>query len=211
MDRRQKFIILIIGSVLLLGAVIWFFVWPLLQPVLPDVIKPQPPALDDPNPPTIQTGTETEGQQQEGSLDPFTINPKENPDAQRIIELSRRAGALSELVESGSNENSFSNYTDALLSVDASLAQKLRQMQASLRSAHPKDGERYITIARRLVEIPEHPSIIQNDTFEVQVQMQVQTQSGAESSTSYLQSIVTFERRGSEWVTADYEVEPFTP
>lgn len=212
MDRRQKVIFLAIGSLLLLGVVLYFFVWPLLKPVLPE-IKPQPPALDDPNPPAnvvenTNTGTGGVGQD---PLDPFTITPSSNPDAQRIIELSRKAGALSERIESGSNENGFSNLNEAAIDLDAALAQKLLQKQAELRSTYPETGATYQTIANRLVEIPEDSYIIQGDTFEVRVQMQVQSYLNGQENTQYMESVVLFERRGGEWVAVDYTVEPFNP
>lgn len=218
MDRRTKFILLIIGSLILLGVVFWFIVWPLLSPVLPESLKPQPPAITEPASPStaVGNGSENGGVEQGnggGQTGAFTFSPsaESNPDIQRIIELSRRAGVLSERIESGSSENGFQNLSDAALNVSPTLAAKLRSERQALRDAYPASGPTYLTIARRLVEIPESATTIARDDFMVRVQMQVQVRDGDSESTEYRQSAVVFRRSGSEWITEDYSSEPFTP
>jgi hypothetical protein len=216
MDRRTKLILLVIGSLLLLGAVFWFVVWPLLSPVLPSR-SPQPPALGDITP----QGYDIEGQGTEPSGEPgtgqagtgdFTFSPgSENPDVQRILDLSRRAGVLSERAESGSNANGFRNYEDAALEVSPALSQTFLNMQADLRAKYAADGPPYLTIARRLVEIPESEARITGDSFDVRVQMQVEIRDNGVSSVEYRESTVTFRLQGSKWVADGYRVETFTP
>jgi len=213
MDRRTKIILLIIGSVILLALVIWFFVWPLLQPVLPTFSKPQPPAIGEPQPPSTEIpNTTTPGGANGLNQDPLTVSPgSDNPDVQRIIELSRRAGVLSERAESGSSQGMFNNYADAALDASPELAKKFLAQQAELRKAHPETGPNYLTLARRLVEIPESRDTINGDTFLVRVQLQVQVTDNGKTSIEYREAAVRFDRRGGDWVIASYETKPFTP
>lgn len=134
-----------------------------------------------------------------------------NPDLQRIIELSRRAGVLAERAESGSSQGAFNNYADAALDVSPDLVKKFLAQQAELRKAHPETGPNYLTIARRLVEIPESQDTINGDTFIVRVQLQVQTTDNGKTSTEYRESTVRFDRQGGDWVITSYEIKPFTP
>ena len=184
MDRRTKIILLSIGSVILLGVVFWFIIWPLLKPVLPQIKKPQPPAVTEPNAPNPQTpGTATSGTKQTAPT--FIYNPGDHPDAEKIAELSRRAGVFSERAESGSSENGFENLTITAQDASPKLAIIIRANQAAMQKAHPVKGPLYITIARRLVEIPENADVIKGDTFTVRVQMQVQVKDGNKSSVEY--------------------------
>lgn len=213
----MKFILLIIGSLLLLGAVFWFIVWPLIQPALPERLSPQPPALGDITPQGYDIdrpeGEEPIGEVGEAAGDQtFTFTPGiVNPDIQRILELSRRAGVLSERAESGSNANGFLNYSDAALEASPALSNKFLDMKADLQAKYDASGPSYLTIARRLVEIPESETRITDDTFDVRVQMQVEIQDNGVKSVEYRESTVTFLRQGAKWVANDYSVTPFTP
>jgi hypothetical protein len=202
----------------MLAAVFWFIVWPLIQPALPEGRSPQPPALGDITPqgydidqqegdePSVETGD------QGGTDGTFTFSPGNvNPDIQRILELSRRAGVLSERAESGSNANGFLNYSDAALEASPSLSSKFLDMQSGLQSKYDKSGPSYLTIARRLVEIPESKTRITDDTFDVRVQMQVEILDNGVSTVEYRESTVTFLRQGAKWVANDYSVKTFTP
>jgi hypothetical protein len=211
MDRRTKIILLSIGSVILLGVIIWLVIWPLLKPVLPTIRKAQPPAIEQPSAqnPQVTNSTTSEGQ---GAFDSsFTFDPGDYPDAEQIAELSRRAGVFSEMMESGSNENAFENI--ALSAEDASpnLAQKLLEKRTEMKASHPANGELYLTIAQRLVEIPEHEAVIGGDTFSVRVQMQVRVKFGDASTVEYRESIVTFTNVNGDFLLSGYEVGPFTP
>jgi hypothetical protein len=212
MDRRTKLILFIIASVLLLAAVLWFFVWPLLQPVLPSLSKPQPPALGQPQPPSTEIPS---GGQQGGTgsdSGAVTISPgSNNPDIQRIIELSRRAGVLAERAESGSSQGDFDNYADAALDASPELAKAFLAKQAEMRKAHPASGPSYLTIARRLVEIPESKDFIEDDTFTVRVQLQVEIDDAGKKTVEYREATVNFERQGGDWVIIGYDIKPFTP
>lgn len=218
MHRRVKFILLIIGSVILLAAVFIFIVWPLLKPVLPEGIV-QPPSLGTPTPQTYdiersaeEAPAEEAGEVAEREQPVFTYGTGEvNPDVQRIVELSRQAGVLSERVESGSSANGFRNYSDAALTVSDELAEEFRAKQAEMRERYPADNSVYLTVARRLVEIPESETRIVGDTFTVRVQMQVETQYVGQRSVEYKESTVTFALRGANWIAIDYDVRPFTP
>lgn len=214
MDRRTKFILLVIASVLLLGAVVWFIVLPLLRPVLPTPSAEQPPALGTPNapqfPPTGSTGTEG-GQGGTGGVVTLPTPTELTPDQQRILELSRQAGVLSERIESGSSANGFANIENAKIGVSVALASQLDALKADLLAAHPSTGATYLTIARRLVELPEHKDIIRGNTFSVRVQMQVQVQNAGVTSTEYRESTVTFAFQDGQWLAASYSIKPFTP
>jgi hypothetical protein len=216
MDRRLKLILLIIMSLLLLGAVFWFVVWPLLKPVLPER-SPQPPPLGQGEPQqgdvSIPAGASA-GAQADGSRadQTFTFSPSgSNPDVQRILELSRRAGVLSELAESGSSENGFQNLAEAALDVSPALAAEFLRMQSELRERYNESGPAYLTIARRLVEIPESETRISDNTFDVRVQMQVETIDNGARSVEYRESTVTFLRQGSSWEADGYMSVAFTP
>lgn len=212
MDRRTKIILFIIASVLLLLAVLWFFVWPLLQPVLPSLSKPQPPALGQPQPPSTEIPSGDQGGGTGVNPGAVTISPgANNPDIQRIIELSRRAGVLAERAESGSSQGNFDNYADAALDASPSLAGSFLAKQAELRNAHPANGPSYLTIARRLVEIPESQDFIEDDTFTVRVHLQVEVNDAGNASVEYREATVNFERQGADWVIVAYDITPFTP
>lgn len=211
MDRRTKFILLVIGSVLLLAAVLWFVVWPLLSPTFLKESKPQPPAVGQPNAPSLNGGTEPSGT---GNTQPseVVLNPSDvHPDVLRIIELSRRAGVLAERVESGSSENGFENLITASLDVSPSLAQEFRAKQEALRSAYPSDGAPYLTVATRLVEIPERNDRIEGVQFNVRVQLQVQVKDAGKTSVEYREATVTFELQGSDYAAVGYRTAPFSP
>ncbi|MBE7525005.1 hypothetical protein HS096_01235 [candidate division WWE3 bacterium] len=215
MDRRTKFILLVIASILLLGAVIWLIVIPTLRPVLPIPSAEQPPALGTPGAPQFQiNGTEgTESQNGAGGAGVVTVPAQTalTSDQQRILDLSRQAGILSERIESGSSANGFENLDNAKVGVSASLVLQLDAMKERLLSAHPPTGQTYLTIATRLVEIPENPDIIRGDAFSVRVQMQVQIRDGGQTSTEYRESTVTFGFQGGKWLATAYDVKPFTP
>ncbi len=216
MDRRTKFILLIIGSILLLGAVFWFIVWPLIQPAFPGGSSPQPPGLGDITPQGYDIKPEGQGSEGTGGAEAgdqtFTFSPGDvSPDVLRILELSRRAGVLSERAESGSSANGFSNYADAALEASPALSDAFLAMQSELRAKYDASGPAYLTIARRLVEIPESETRITGDSFDVRVQMQVEIRDNGASSVEYRESTVTFVRQGAKWVADDYRVEVFTP
>lgn len=212
MDRRTKLILFIIGAVLLLAAVLWFFVWPLLQPVLPSLSKPQPPALGQPQPPSTDLPSGDQGSGGGSNPSAVSVSPgSNNPDIQRIIELSRRAGVLAERAESGSSQGNFDNYADAALDASSALAKTFLAKQAELRTSHPAAGPSYLTIARRLVEIPESRDFIEDDTFIVRVQLQVELDDAGKKSVEYREATVNFERQGGDWVIVGYDIKPFTP
>lgn len=212
MDRRTKFILFVILSAVLLGLVFWFIIYPLLKPVIDEARKAQPPALQEPQSPVVNVpGRETStGTQPGGIIGPgvVEVTPELSPDELRIIELSRAAGVLSERVESGSSANGFQNYEDATLDVSAELAAKFRTMRLDMQAAYPILGATYLTVARRLVEIPENDKVIRRDTFLVRVQIQVQIENGEVMITELRESTVTFTRSGSKWITTDYSVKP---
>lgn len=207
MDRRTKLILLIIGSVILLGTVLWFFVWPLLQPEIQKINKAQPPALTEPNPQVINTGTQNTGTSAT-EITPGNYKPTDiNPDLLQITDMSRRAGILAERIESGSNEEQFRNLNDAALDASAKLAAALATKRAALEKQYPVSGPAFSTQARALAELPES-EIIQQDTFHITVQLQVRTLQNGKSSTGYLESIVTYQRNGANWNAVDYQSAP---
>lgn len=210
MDRRTKIILLSIGSVILLAAVFWFIIWPLLKPVLPNIsVKPQPPEIGTPNAPiqpSQNTPTDTPT-----STPTFTYNPGEHPDAEKIAELSRRAGVFSEMSESGSSEKGFENLLFASQDVAPKLAEVIRTNRSAMQKQHPVEGLLYLTLARRLVEIPENQDIISGDTFGIRVQLQVQVKDGDKSSVEYRESSVTFTNVDGNWLLSGYVVKPYTP
>lgn len=209
MDRRTKIILLSIGSALLLGIVIWFVIWPLLKPVLPQINKPQPPEITEPNAQNPQTPTTPSTETP--TVPTFTYDPGEHPDAEKIAELSRRAGVFSETAESGSAENGFENLAVIAQQASPSLADALRAKRTEWQKLHPAQGTRYLTIARRLVEIPENRDVISGNTFTVRVQMQVQVKDAEKSSVEYRESTVTFTNVNDEWLFSGYDVKPYTP
>jgi len=213
MDRRTKFILLVLASIILLAAVFYFIVWPLLKPVIPGLAPAQPPAAPAPRSPVVnvQGGTPGGATGTVPVVGGLEVIPERTPDQLRIAELKSRAGILSERVESGSSANEFQNYEDAALDVGASIAEKFRTMRESLVAAHPSTGPTYFTIARRLIEIPENENIISGSRFVVRVQMQVQVHETGTERTEYHESTVTFSLTGSAWVVTDYSVQPFTP
>lgn len=215
MDRRTKVILLSIFSVILLAVVFWFLVWPILSPVLPTITKKaQPPAVGTPNPANPDYGTvQTGSSGAQGGTVSNTVNfdpASTNPDILRIAELSRRAGVFAERMESGSSEAEFQNISDAILESSASLAVELRAQQSALRAKYKKDGAPYITIARRLVEIPESESLIEGDTFSVRVQMQVQTKDNGKTTVEYREATIVFTFENGDWIVKKYTVAPFT-
>lgn len=215
MDRRTKFILFVIASILLLGAVIWLIVIPTLRPVLPIPSAEQPPALGTPGAPQFQIdgSAGTDAQNGAGGAGVVTVPTQTalTSDQQRILDLSRQAGILSERIESGSSANGFENIENAKVGVSASLAAELDAIKVRLLAEHPPTGQTYLTIATRLVEIPENRDIIRGDSFTVRVQMQVQVRNGGQTSTEYRESTVTFGFQGGKWLATAYAVKPFTP
>jgi len=207
MDRRTKLILLILGSVILLGAVLWFFVWPLVQPEIQQARKAQPPALTEPNPQAINTGAPSEGTNA-NNPSPQDYKPTEiNPDLLQIADMSRRASVLAERIESGSNEESFRNLNDAALDASSKLAAALEAKRLALVKQHPASGPAFSTQARALAQLPES-EVIQEDTFHITVQLQVRTIDNGTSSVGYLESIVTYQRTGANWNAVDYSSAP---
>src|SRR3989338_1681910 len=217
MDRRTKFILFIVGAIILFGLVVWLIVLPTLAPLFPAKSVVQPPILPSSlTPPVVQPGTS-----QPGGATPtgaptapgvatFIPRPSANPDAEQIASLSSRAGILSERVESGSSANGFSNLDDAAIDVSPALADAFRSMKADLRKKYPVTDPTYFTIARRLLETPETDTIT-GPTFKVAVQLQVQVREGDNTSTVYLESTVTFTKSGDTWIGSGYSTKPFTP
>src|SRR5512133_3884987 len=190
MDRRTKIILLSIGSALLLAAVIWFFIWPLLKPVLPTIKKAQPPAIGQPN---VQNPQIPNNPSDQTPVAPtFTFDPSDYPDVEQIAAMSRRAGVFSETIESGSNEKEFDNITGSASGATSKFVEFLKTKRSEMRAAHPIDGPTYLTIAQRLVEIPESEMVINGDTFSVRVQMQVRVKDGDTSTIEYREATVTF-------------------
>ncbi len=218
MDRRTKLLLFILGSLVVIGLVGWFIVWPNIQPLVPQSMggSAQPPALptdrSPSNPPDVNFpengGTAEGGQPGSGGVASFT--PTVSPDADTIADLSRRAGVLAERVESGSSVTGFQNLSDAQLDVSASLAATFRAMQNDLREAHPVSGPAYFTIARRLSSNGTGDRIVGN-TFNVIIQLQMQIHADNADTTSYRQATVTFTRQGNDWVASGYKSDVFTP
>ncbi|HWQ99420.1 MAG TPA: hypothetical protein VN397_01070 [Candidatus Methylomirabilis sp.] len=217
MDRRTKFILLIIGSIILFGLVIWLIVFPTLAPLFPAKPSLQPPSLPtEGTPPVIQPGqpkppgATTPGPAPSG-VSSFTPTAAANPEQQLILELSRRAGVLAERVESGSSGDGFTNLDDAALDASPSLASKLQQMKTDLQKQYPAAGSTHLTIARRLLEAPESEVSISGPTFKVAVQLQIQTQDAGAVSSAYREATVTFTKSGDAWIASGYETKAFTP
>lgn len=208
MDRRSKIISLSIGSVILIAVVLWFIIWPLLKPVLPQVKKAQPPEVAQPNvqnPQTPAQNTETP------TTPTFTYNPSDHPDAEKIAELSRRAGIFSETYESGSSEKQFDNLLLAAQDASPKLSERIRADREAKMKSYPAQGELYLTIARRLVEIPENKDVISGDTFHVRVQMQIQIKKGTVQTREYKEADVTFTNVDGEWLLSGYDIKPYNP
>lgn len=213
MDRRTKLVIFILLALTAFGLVGWFIVWPTLKPILPSPVA-QPPALPAPNPP-VQNTNGTQPSSNNGStsnggavatFDPVPVSP----DATIIANLERRASVLSERVESGSSENGFANLDDAQLDVSPTLAARFRTLKSELQKAHPASGSAFVTVARHLTSKGES-DVINGSTFNVTVQLQVQTRDAGKTSSGYIESTVTFTQSGEEWLTSAYTSKPFTP
>ena len=222
MDRRTKLILLIIGSLLLFGAVGWFVVWPTLQPVLPQLGGNQPPALPtdlSPQTPPIGTIGQPEGSSPGKTVvdAPGTVSfmPTPTADTEQIAALARRASVLAERVESGASSDGFANLSDVQLDVSPFLAQTFQEQQTALRQQYPASGALYLTAARRLTAQGES-DIISGSVYRVTVDLQVATTDmakpeGEQETLSYRRATVTFTNNGSAWLASGYTAEPFTP
>jgi hypothetical protein len=212
MDRRIKFILLIIGTIILFGLVTWFILIPTLQPLFPSA-PVQPPALPSGITPSKITPVSTSSSQTGGAggSGVATFEPVASPDRELILSLSQRAGVVGARAESGSSANGFTNYDDASLNASAGLAAKFATMKKDMQKAHPSTGKLYLTTARLLVEKPENADVINGATFNVAVQMQVQVTDDAKVTTEYREATVTFEKMGNDWVANGYSVKQFTP
>ncbi len=212
MDRRTKLILLIIGSVLLLGAILWFVVWPLLQPVLPHFAA-QPPAHQNAYPTGNVPGKTPGGTSASGTAPgEFTYETYQaNPDIATINEMKRRAGILAERAESGSSSDGFTNYADAGLNATKKLQSVLSATADAMRKAHPAAGPLYLTIASRLIEIPENDMKITKNAFTVRVQLQVDVHDGDKRTTEYREATIVFVLSGAQWMPDSYDVKPFSP
>ncbi len=212
MDRRQKIILLIIGSIILLGLVIWFVVWPLLKPVLPSAIT-QPPKVT-PHAPVVNVPKNPDQNANGSSTAPgqFTYQTYEqNPDIATINEMKRRAGIVAERAESGSNADGFTNYTDAAYNTSPKLQSAFAAKAADMQKAHPKSGASYYTIAKLLVATPENDLKISGKSFNVVVRLQVDVRDNGKQSTQYREATISFVLSGAQWVPDTYDVKPFTP
>lgn len=224
MDRRTKFVLLLIGSLLLVAAVGWFIVWPTLRPLLPTDRAPQPPNLPEsytpPIPqigsnPDVSTPPEQAGGTGSGTGGDVVSFSPTSPDAAVIAELTQRGSVLAERIESGASSDGFANLSDAQLGVGASFAGYLQQQQAALRAKYPSTGALYVTSARRLTAKGQS-DVIEGATFDVTVQMHVTVQDMAKPAAErqtvlYRQGTVTFTDTASGWVPTRYEAEGFTP
>lgn len=209
MDRRTKLILLIIGSLALFAAVGWFIVWPSLKPILP-VAPAQPPSQGKPNSPIFPTSPPADT----GTPTPTNGGASFNPgdvDAAAIAELSRRAGVLAELVESGSSQDGFRNLDDAQLNASPTLAAYFKAMQTNLRKQYPAAGKSYVTTARLLTAKPESDVLAGKTAFSVTTQLQVQTRVDGKATTSYREAKVTFTNANDAWIVSGYTAKPFTP
>lgn len=220
MDRRTKFILLVIGAVSLFGLVVWLIVWPTLAPLFPGKPPAQPPGLpSELTPPTVTPGTTpsagtpplASGGAAPGSgVVSFEPGSGVSAEAQLMLELARRAGALSERMESGSSADGFTNLDDAALDASPGLAAAFRAMKSDLQKKYPATGPTYLTIARRLTETPLESSLT-GATFKVMVQLQIQVQKAGQTSTIYREATVAFTKTGDAWIASGYETKAFTP
>jgi hypothetical protein len=215
MDHRTKFILLIIGSVILFGAVVWFIIIPTLQPLFPAKITPQPSALPGAiTPSKIKPATTPSTPTQPsagGAGGVVTFEPVASPERALILDLSQRAGIAGVRAESGSSANVFSNYDDASLNASPAFAAKLAALKKDMQKKHPPTGKLYLTVARLLVSKPESDTVISGTEFSVAAQMQVQVTDDTKVTTEYREATVTFVKSGSDWVASGYSVKLFTP
>jgi hypothetical protein len=183
MERRTKFILLIVLAV----AILAFGIWYLFQPIIRGV--EQPPEL--PGQVTPGTGVTATSTRQP----PTPVTPTALPtDVKQIQNLS---GIFVARLGSGSSGEGFSGYTDVLINATPAYQQVLRQEQTALRIAHPASGPAYGIVTRVVAIDPiSANSGAAQMTFRVQVQ---QAEDAGDPSKPtrvlYKEATVTFDRQ----------------
>jgi hypothetical protein len=217
MDRRTKVILLIIGSLVVVGLVLWFIVYPTLKPLFPtSFMAPQPPTLPSavtPSGTAAPTPSPAKRASQNIADTVATFSPDASVAAEQrvILGLARRAGVIAERVESGSSANAFENLSNPDAEMTPELVASLGTMRERLRAAHPSTGPLYLTIAQELVARPERQTQISGSTFLVTVQLQIQVRNGTTVTTEYREAAVTFTQSNGAWLASGYSAKAFIP
>ncbi|MDQ7814572.1 MAG: hypothetical protein RDU25_02090 [Patescibacteria group bacterium] len=134
MEKRTKLGLLLLIALLLLGLGLYLLLSPFFKkqpaqeqlPTTPSTLQPSSNLPSTPSQPT------------NGQTPPTTVTPSTTPppiDPLKVLENKARSSV--ERIGSGSNQNGFLGYSDALLDASTSYKSVLQQEQAAMVSANP--------------------------------------------------------------------------
>ena len=142
MDKRTRLLIVILLGLILLGIGLWIFLSPILKQN-----AAQPPALPaQPSQQPAQPAPTNTAPKQAPVVAP-TPNAKPTPQS-GILALQNKVSQLAERMGSGTNENGFLGYSDALIDATANGRTQLLAAQKAMQAQHPASGPAYGITAR---------------------------------------------------------------
>lgn len=194
MQRRTKAILLIVFGVLVIVAVLVWFLWPLKQQLTNPA--PQPPGYQDP---VLTEPLPVQPAPAPVIADPALLESRRLEDKLRRFaeEFASRAGTYS-------NTDDFAALRDAGLEATAQVRAFLAAERTRLTAAYPLRAGTWGQTARGLASKITSPTPIR-DQKEVQVRVDVQiiTESGdAAPVTSYRKANLTLQRGGNVWAVS---------
>jgi hypothetical protein len=204
MQKRTYLILLIVGAVLALIAVVFFFLRPFgdgtpaTQPTPPPSGVPQTP-FNPAAPPTFESPT---------GVAPDINDPAEQ-ERQAQEALKRQAMSYAGRVGSHSSVDGFISIRQVYTESTEPLRERLESERQSLVATYPSFGPNYGKTTRSLSAFIASSEPIFTGTFalvEVQAQVVTNDTNGTETIT-YEKIAITFTRSNGEWLAAEIERE----
>jgi hypothetical protein len=204
-DRRRMALSLIIFGVLLLAFGIWILAG-MIWPKKPSDGTREPQAIQrdiKPQPQTIALQPKVQGTS--------TAEQVSTQQVSQFAEAKRRAESVVSRIGSGTSQDGFLGYDDAMQDGTASFQNYLKAEQNSLRTQHPASGPLYGITTRAIAS-----SIIEGKDGDEKVVMKVQAQKVEDAgdrskptNVSYEDVQVTFQKQpGGKYLVDDIRFSP---
>ncbi len=139
MEKRTKLAILILIVLLLLGVGLYLLLTPFFQQQPTDQTVPETTTTLQPSASLPSTPSQPSGQTETTT----PVAPATPPPIDPMKVLENKARTSVERIGSGSNQNGFLGYSDAMLDASLTFKEELQQEQASMVAAHPLSSGPY--------------------------------------------------------------------
>lgn len=204
MNKRTYLILLVIGAIVAVGLVIFYFLWPrdtqtpVTQPPPVDRAPAQP--FDPSRPPTLEPSTEPAPD----------INDPAERERQAQEALKRQALDFASRQGSYSSVDEFAAIRQVYTQSTQELADFLEGERQTLIARYPAFGPSYGRTTRSLsAKILTGIPVLESGTAEVEVQAQVVTNSASGGETiGYERIVVSYTKSGNTWVASRVEASP---